>query len=65
LEFALRHPMLTTQIKLMLDCYEAARPAESAATLMLARRVEALLMAYSARAAAKPRVRVKAGSQAL
>jgi hypothetical protein len=77
LEFALRHPTLTDWIEQMLTGYALARPAENATTLMLARRVEALLrsfsegarrapkelQAYTARTAAKPRVRVKAGSQ--
>ena len=62
IEFALRHPTLASWIELMLADHEAARPGESAATLMLARRVEALLQAYTARTAAKPRVRVKAGT---
>jgi hypothetical protein len=60
LEFALRYSTLTEGIEQMLAEYEAARPAESAATLMLARRVEALLQAYTARTAQKPRIRVKA-----
>jgi hypothetical protein len=63
IEFALRHPTLAGWIDQMLADYEAARPAESAATLMLARRVEALLQAYTARTATKPRIRVKASSQ--
>jgi len=63
LEFALRHPTLTDWIEQMLTGYALARPAENATTLMLARRVEALLQTYTARTAAKPRVRVKAGSQ--
>jgi hypothetical protein len=62
LEFALRYPTLTDWITQMLADYEAARPRESVATLVLARRVEALLMSYAARTASKPRVRVKAGT---
>ena len=61
IEFALRHPTLANWIELMLADYEAARPGESAATVMLARRVEALLTTYAARKAGKLRVRVKAG----
>jgi len=62
LEFALRHPTLTEWISQMLADYEAARPTESVATLVLARQVEALLAAYAARKAPKLRVRVKAGT---
>jgi hypothetical protein len=65
IEFALRHSTLASWIDQMLDDYAMAAPKESAATLMLARRVEALLQAYSARTAQKPRIRVKAGSQGL
>jgi len=63
LEFALRHPTLANWIDQMLAEYSAAAPAESVNTLILARRVEALLQAYTARTAQKPRVRVKAGTE--
>lgn len=62
IEFALRHPMLTAQIEQLLDNYAAAAPKECAAVLMLAARVEKLLAAYAAK---KPRIRIKAISQAL
>jgi hypothetical protein len=60
IEFALRHPTLAAWIEQLLADYAAAAPKESAATLMLARRVEALLQAYTAKTAQKPRIRVKA-----
>ena len=69
--FALQHPQLAAQIEQVLRTYESAAPVtaggdkESASTLMLAKRVEALLTAYAARRAGKLRVRVKAVSQAL
>jgi hypothetical protein len=62
IEFALRHPPLAAQLEQILQDYAAAAPKESAAVLMLAARVEKLLAAYAAR---KPRIRVKAISQAL
>ena len=60
LEFALRHPTLASWIDQMLMEYTAATPYESVNTLILARRVEALLQAYTARTVTKPRIRVKA-----
>ena len=65
IEFALRHPQLKAQLEQVLQGYATTAPRESAAVLMLARRVEKLLMAYAARIASKPRIRVKAISQAL
>jgi hypothetical protein len=56
IELALRHPALKAQIEQVLDAYTAAAPKESAAVLMLANRVERLLVAYSIRRrTAKPR----------
>jgi hypothetical protein len=49
LEFALRHSALKARIEQTLQSYEAAKPKESAATIMLAKRVEKLLAAYAAR----------------
>jgi hypothetical protein len=61
IEYALCHPKLTTQIEALLENYTTAAPAESAATLMLANRIEKLLADYAAR---KPRIRVKAIARA-
>jgi hypothetical protein len=47
LEFALRHQQLKAQLEQVLQTYTAAAPRESASTLMLARRIEQLLMAYA------------------
>jgi hypothetical protein len=63
IEFAFAHPLLKAQIEQILQSHQAAAPKESAATLMLATRIEKLLMAYAARTAPKPRIRVKAISQ--
>lgn len=49
IELALRHPKLKAQVEQMLASYATARPAESAAVLILAARVEKLLAAYAAR----------------
>jgi hypothetical protein len=58
IEFALRHQQLKAQLEQVLQTYTAAAPAQSAATLMLAARVEKLLAAYAARKkAVKPRLR--------
>jgi len=62
IEFALRHQELKAQLEHALLAYTTAAPREDAAVLMLAARVEKLLAEYAAR---KPRVRVKAISQAL
>ena len=62
IEYALCHPKLAAQIEHMLQAHTAAAPTASAATLMLAARVEALLREYAAR---KPRIRVKAMAQPL
>jgi len=61
IEFALRHQELKAQLEQGLRNHQSAAPRESAAVLMLAARVEKLLAAYANR---KPRVRVKALSQA-
>jgi hypothetical protein len=57
IRFALHYPTLRTQIEALLANHTAAAPKESAAVLMLAARIEALLRDYAVR---KPRVRVKA-----
>jgi hypothetical protein len=58
LEFALRHQELKAQLEQVLQAYATAVPRENASTLMLAARVEKLLMAYAARKkAVKPRLR--------
>lgn len=62
IEFALRHPLLRNSIELLLADYSATAPRESAAILLLAVRVEKLLAEYARK---KPRIRVKAISQAL
>lgn len=61
LEFALRHPTLTSQIEQTLRNHAAAAPVQSPAVLILIHRVEQLLKAYvSRRKTAKPRIRVAA-----
>jgi hypothetical protein len=66
IEFALQHPILKAQIEATLQAYTAAAPRESAATFMLARKIEKLLQEHALkRKNLKPRIRVKAIMQAL
>jgi len=62
IEFALLKPQLAAQIEQILLTYAATAPQHSAAVLVLAARVEKLLAEYAAK---KPRVRIKAISQAI